>query len=99
MERKSDNGRRVPIHTPAHKDQIKHYHPSPSLCRESCILSRYAHCSVTTIPGGRGNFPDLVGHTFLGIRTEFRIRRNPLPRTRVNKGEKKGQGFLTLALN
>jgi hypothetical protein len=86
------------LHTLADKDQIKHYHPSPSLCRENCILSRYAHCSVTTIPGGRGIFPDLFGHFFLGIRTEFRIRRIPLPRTRVNKG-KKGQGFHTLALN
>src|SRR5215212_2812175 len=81
MERQSDERRRVPIHT---RWRIKlrvsttialllsvELHPEP-------LRSLY---SVTTIPGGRGFFPDFIGQFFLGSRTEFRIRRKHLLHT------------------
>ena len=81
MECQSDRRRRVPIYT---RWRIKlrvmttialllctELHPEP-------LRSLY---SGTTIPGGRGLFPDLVGHFFLGSPTEFRIRRKHLLNT------------------
>jgi hypothetical protein len=68
------------LHPLADKDQIKHYHPSPSLCRELHPDPLRSLYSGTAIPGGRGLFPDLFGHFVLESPSEFGIQRKHLLR-------------------
>src|SRR5829696_9906941 len=50
------------LHPLADKAQSKHHHRSPSLCIQLHPEPLRSLYSGTTIPGGRGFFPDLVGH-------------------------------------